>query len=120
METRLDELIEGDPPFGEWYFSKENHFIMFPDEAYKKYTYHLSAIAENRLKEAFRLKMTIRKNGWSEEYLINELNRIKKDVIDKFPHRLFISDDQYMSMFRGVTDYRVAYATINRYRELIG
>ena len=120
METRLDELIEGDPPFGEWYFSKENHFIMFPDEAYKKYTYHLSAIAENRLKEAFRLKMTIRKHGWSEEYLINELNRIKKAVIDKFPQRLFISDDQYMSVFCGVTDYREAYATINRYRELIG
>ena len=36
IETQLDAIIHNDPPFGEWYFSREQHFSYLPTEAYDK------------------------------------------------------------------------------------
>ena len=109
LEKELDALIERDPAFGEWYFSKEENMVL-PRDAYERYQYKLTS-------EAFKHKMIMRKNGWDDEYLKREMQRIQKSVSSQRDTRGFGEND-YVRYFKGFTDYTQARDIIRTYKEL--
>jgi hypothetical protein len=116
LEKELDEMIEKDPKFGEWYFSKEKNMIL-PRDAYEKYHQALRDISRRLTSEAFRYKMIMRKNGWDEAYLEKEIQRIR-DSQKNGPHTIRFGDNDYVKYFRGITDYTQARETIVQYKRL--
>ena len=114
LEKELDEMIEKDPKFGEWYFSKENNMIL-PRDAYEKYQQALRDISKRLTSEAFKHKMIMRKNGWDEAYLEKEMQRIR-DSQKNGPHTVGFGDNDYVKYFRGITDYTEARKTILQYK----
>jgi hypothetical protein len=120
LEKQLDELIENDPKFGEWYFSKEKNMLL-PRDAYEKYQQALSIMTTQLTIEVFKHKMIMRKNGWDEVYLEKEIQRIR-DVVDSQYGRQTtcgFGDNDYVKHFRGVTNYFEVRAAVLRYKELL-
>ena len=116
LEKELDAMIEADPKFGEWYFSKEKNMLL-PRDAYEKYHKLLDDISKHMTSEAFKLKMVMRKNGWNDEYLETEMARIRdSQKNERYP--LGFGDNDYVRRFKGITDYTEARAVILRYKEL--
>ncbi len=113
LEKELDEMIEKDPTFGEWYFSKEKNMLL-PREAYEKYQQTLRDISKHLTSEAFKQKMIMRKNGWDDEYLNKEMQRIR-DSQKNLRYPIGFDDVRH---FKGITDYTEARAVILRYKEL--
>jgi predicted RNA methylase len=120
LEQQLDDIISTDPPFGEWYFSNDTHFSMLPDIAYTRY----KAARCDMISEAFRLKMIMRKNKWDEAYLANEFMVIKQSVNAEFEtpdiahvYTNHFTHQDYITQFRGVTNYKEAYDTVTKFRE---
>ena len=120
LENELDAMIEKDPKFGEWYFSKEKNMLL-PHDAYEKYHKLLDDISKHVTSEAFRLKMVMRKHGWNDEYLEMEMARIRESVNSQ-KRRPYITpgfgDNDYVKYFNGITDYSEARAVVLRYKEL--
>jgi hypothetical protein len=121
FERQLDCIIEADPRFGEWYFSDDRHFRMLPDEAYVSYGKTRAAI----IMETFRLRMVMRKNNWDDTYLVTELDRITCAINDEFETRAIgavytnhFTPDDFVSQFKGVTDYTEARCVVQAYLHL--
>jgi hypothetical protein len=118
FERELDAMIEKEPAFGEWYFSKEKNMIL-PRDAYEKYQQTLRDITKHLTSEAFRHKMIMRKNGWDEAYLVKEMQRIRDSVDSQKRHcTVGFGDNDYIRHFRGITDYTEARTAILKYKNL--